>query len=155
MNWEQVKKAFDGSNMLFKRCDIYLVKLELCPDSVTNANRSSVCDPRFAKFRASHLKVIQILDTLSGKHVDSIVHTWHSVNQKSAIEYKVGCIVYPDFFDRDIDKICAPGIHYFKTLFAAYKYAESLFLDNGMVYGRSESYVKSYGFENLIVSDIF
>jgi len=161
MNWEEIKAAFNAKSNtevgLFKRCDNYLVKLELCKDTVTNANRQNVLDSRFAKFRASHLKVLQILDTYSGKNVDEIIHTWYYGEYKEkgkTIVYKVGSIVYPDSFEQDKDEVCAPGIHYFNTLFAAYEYGNRLFprfLDCGSVLSCDEAFVTSFGFDNVVV----
>jgi len=158
MNWQQVKAAFHAKSNaevgLFKRCDNYLVKLELCKDTVTNANRYYVQDLRFAKCRASHLKVLQILDTSSGENVDEIVHTWQprtwQAQQNKIIVYKVGSIVYPDSYERDEDKICAPGIHYFNTLFAAHEYPKCRFHDDGSVLNRDAEFVKEFGFDQLI-----
>jgi len=125
MNWEDIRDAFgETANRKYKRCNEYLVELELCPETKTNEFRSGVVDARFAKFRASQLKTTRILNTQTKKWVDEINHVWNDNMFKFEfpIVYKVGMIAYPSGFDTRLNDICAEGIHYFNTLLAAFAY---------------------------------
>jgi len=155
MEWEQVRDAFaqaqvrdafaqaqirDGfenaqvrdasSDRKYKRCNHYLVELEVCPETKTNECRKGVVDARFAKFRASQLKTTRILNTRTKQWVDEIEHVWkdelthfqHGLDVVYEVIYKVGVITYPSRFDTRLEEVCAAGIHYFNTLFAAHVY---------------------------------
>jgi len=142
MEWEEVRDAFGQAhpNRKYKRCGKHLVELEACTETKTNECRSDVADRRFAKFRASQLKPTRILSTLSKQWVDEIEHVWINTNvsfgfqREFPITYKVGYIARPTGFDDQLDRICAPGIHYFNTLLAAFMYRQGAsleFNDNG------------------------
>lgn len=105
----------------------WIVVMQKMDDTDTNESRNDVKDKRFAKFRADKLKVVNILDvnnpTITKK---AIVNTYNHDDEFLLVtSYEVGKIVVPHEFDRDDDMICSGGIHYFRTLIAAYFYREN------------------------------
>lgn len=99
----------------------YLVILEKLEDTLTNEARTGVVDATYAKFRADKLKVVGIIDTsYPDKKPAMITHVNKDLGK--SLVYIVGQIVLPDHFDPDIDVVCATGIHYFKSLEAAFFY---------------------------------
>ena len=75
-DWERVNSAFGhpclNPNYKYKRCQKYLLQLEVTDGTQTNEARINVKDVRFAKFRANQLKPIFIYDTEKGKSVQKI-----------------------------------------------------------------------------------
>jgi hypothetical protein len=97
--------------------------MEKLPDTRTNEARKNVDDDKYAKFRADKMKVILIFDIKNPDcQIDSIDNP-PPAPRASFLIYKKGEIILPDGFDEDVDKICSQGIHYFKTLDAAYFWA--------------------------------
>jgi len=97
----------------YKACRKSIVTLELLDDSKTNEKRL-VVDKNYAKFRCDKAKVVNIVNVKTGEKMveDVSIHN-------SSFEYTLGEIVMPDYFNTDINKVCARGIHYFKTKEAA------------------------------------
>jgi antitoxin component YwqK of YwqJK toxin-antitoxin module len=91
---------------------IILQKLE--GETQTNESRKNIVDPRYAKFRASHLKVILIFD-VSNPDIEYESSTNH-IYEDIKIIYKKGEIIYPDKFDPCLENVCSNGIHYYKTI---------------------------------------
>ena len=83
----------------------------------TNEGRNDVFDSNYAKFRCSSAIVVDIehYDTQEKMNMD--VSTYDS-----SFIYEVGKEVVPHKYGEDLNKICAPGIHYFKTKEAAESY---------------------------------
>ncbi len=94
---------------VYKACRNSIVTLQLFPDSVTNENREGVVDPLHAKFRTNKAQVVSMVDPFTKQLIteDTSLHD-------PKFSYKVGEIVQTPF-DNDINKVCASGIHYFKT----------------------------------------
>jgi len=130
------KEYLLDSKCVYKICtsgpNIYLVVLQKQPGVMTNESRETVVSANYAKFRANELMVKQIIDITSSNNmnscVDHIIHktSYYSYDigiptkiEKSTI-YKVNCNVKADMYCQDVNDICAGGIHYFKTLQAAY-----------------------------------
>jgi hypothetical protein len=103
-----------------KNIIIVLQKLEGENPTITNESRNGIIDPNYAKFRASHLKVILIFD------MDHPEIEYESIINKlfdyTLLTYRRDCIVYADKFDKNLDNICSNGIHYFKTVDGAFYY---------------------------------
>jgi antitoxin component YwqK of YwqJK toxin-antitoxin module len=55
----------------------------------------------------------------STKKVSSIL----SSNFENKLEYKIGKIIIPDDFDRNLEEVCSNGIHYFLKLECAFYYS--------------------------------
>lgn len=105
-------------------CNIYdvrdwLVVMEKCDDTKTNEGRNDVSDAKHAKFRASKLKVIDIINKTHGGKIDHVINV---TDFGKTLMYKVGKIVECDDYDDDLDIVCSRGIHYFKTMITAYYY---------------------------------
>lgn len=115
-------EAFTGQpEYVYKSCSGYLVILEKLEDTLTNEARTGVVDPKCAKFRADKLKVVCIIDTTNlDNRPEKIMHVYKELDKSLA--YIVGHIVYPDYFNHNINVICSTGIHYFKSLEPAFFY---------------------------------
>ncbi len=94
---------------VYKACRNSIVTLQLFPDSVTNENREGVVNPLHAKFRTDKALVVSMVDPFVQ---EAITEDTSLYDQK--FSYKVGEIAVTTF-DNDINKVCASGIHYFKT----------------------------------------
>lgn len=126
----------------------WLVVLKKISTTVTNECRSNVVDANYAKFRASELKVIKIINTTKPNYIKKKIT---NVFEDIKTVYKVGEIVKPSTeYDMGLDNVCSSGIHYFKTLEPAYFYEKSSYIvnngkvlswyDNGQMF-QSGSYV--------------
>jgi hypothetical protein len=95
-------------------------------DFKCNESRASVVNKDFAKFRSNGLLVVSIFDLVLKVELNSIFHTTITrngyYNGYYITEYEVGLIVKPEYFDENLEKICAAGIHYFLTRTAAVDY---------------------------------
>jgi hypothetical protein len=119
---EQLTLQYAGeeyANIRFKSCgELYLVVLELLEDSITNEARK-VFDTMHAKYRADKMRVVSIVNKITG---DTNMQKVYS-DTKELMYYLVGEIVTcVKPFCNDIKKICASGIHYFKSVEAAFWY---------------------------------
>jgi hypothetical protein len=86
---------------------------------ICNESRCSVINKNFAKFRCNGLLVVSIFDLFLKENLYSIIHETKVRSSKICTEYKVGYVVTPNYFDENIENVCAPGIHYFLTYEAA------------------------------------
>lgn len=97
----------------------WLIILKKCPDTKTNEARDYVFDKFYAKFRANKLEVIKIINIRSPQNTKTtIISEFKDIKTK----YTVGEIINANSYEEDINIICAPGIHYFKTIRPAYYY---------------------------------
>ena len=95
--------------IVYKACRNSIATLELLEDSITNEDRKDVVNSDFAKFRTNKVKVVEIVNVKTGKRLkfDSSIHLVNFI-------YEVGKVVETNYCS-DINKVCAEGIHYFKT----------------------------------------
>lgn len=95
----------------YKKCQGgRIVKLEILGEH--NEDRTDIVDKQFAKMRCSKAKVLKIHDF---QDETKTFDTAYGLNDHSFV-YRVGEIVEPtEAFDRDLDKVCTSGIHYFLT----------------------------------------
>ena len=140
-----------GNNDMTNKKDDYLTRC--------NENRQGVNNPKYAKFRASTLLVLKIFDANDVERtIDCLEH--ESIHSIAKTIYKVGMMVRPDNFDEDPDEVCSTGIHYFKSIKAAFWYRDqpddytgkwttygecgrkhcSIFVKNGMRHGKYRSF---------------
>lgn len=98
----------------------WIVIMKKIEDTKTNEERF-VVDKMHAKYRASELKVIEIINA-SNPEITKEFFTNKLHFQNKTTTYRVGCIVKPDFYNDDIKSVCSGGIHYFKTLESAFFY---------------------------------
>jgi hypothetical protein len=127
----RIKDHFKGFDQkyVYKKCsDAYsetnrsrkwLVVLKKTHDTKTNESRK-VNNPKTAKYRGSHLKVVLIVDVNDLTSTsDCVVNIIYGIKAT----YTVGEIVYADSYDEeDIETVCSGGIHYFKTIEPAILY---------------------------------
>jgi len=116
------------NNIVYKAGKNSIITLQLLPQSVTNENRKDIVNPKYAKYRTNLAMVISIQNLKSGDEMDSDVSDYDN-----NFFYRVGCLVTPEYFDHDTNKVCTGGIHYFKTREAAicYKSNNIAYYDNG------------------------
>ena len=115
----------DDPSYVYKLCDNkWLVIMKKNTDTKTNESRSNCVDTEYAKFRASQLDVIMIINVNDGTNVESIDNTYINVygDKESHIMYTVNKRVEADNFDTELNEVCSNGIHYFKSIKAAYFY---------------------------------
>jgi antitoxin component YwqK of YwqJK toxin-antitoxin module len=98
---------------------VWLVIMKKTNETIDNESRANVKNKMYAKFRANILYVEKIVSVMDPNcTVDYIVNTFGD----SRKAYIVGEIVSEPGYDSDIDIVCSCGIHYFRTLEAAYFY---------------------------------
>jgi antitoxin component YwqK of YwqJK toxin-antitoxin module len=120
----EYKQYIDDPMHVYKSCDdTWLVIMRKLLDTITNEGRDNVEDANYAKFRANKLKVIKIINLTDGSLINSIENRF----DHSSVTYAIDTIVFPNRYDMDKNKICTNGIHYFKTLDAAFYYQVSLY----------------------------
>jgi len=106
--------------------DYALAVMSLTKNSKTNESRlEGTGNHLFAKFRASELKVLDILNLETNEHHTSFMHRTF-IDNKSSVTYTVGEIVKPDHYDPDPYIVCSSGIHYFKSIEATVSYIPTL-----------------------------
>lgn len=108
-----------GDDKVDKRanCREWIIIMKKIEDTRTTESRI-VKDIKFAKYRASHLQVVLIVNKFD--FTKTLYYIYNYFNGKRT-KYKEGEIVYPDSFD-DSNKICSNGIHYFTSIEPAYYY---------------------------------
>jgi Family of unknown function (DUF5758)/MORN repeat variant len=105
---------------VYKAGENSIITLEI--KGKTTENRDWVYDPLHAKFRTNKAIVIDIENFKTGHQMKEDVS-----NHDCGFVYRVGEDVEVKNYDRDINEVCAPGIHYFKTK----ETAESWYLQYG------------------------
>ena len=130
----------------YKACTNSIVTLEPLPDTINNEKRKEVCDVLHAKFRCNRVKVISIINPITNEDMDKD----RSIYDENFI-YKTGKIVNCPDFNKNINKICGRGIHYFKTKETAvswfYQLTNNKFPDGKMTEwyeNGNKAYEKSY-----------
>ena len=103
------KKRKVSNNIGFKKCGVYIVKLQILGRH--NETRDYVVDKDHAKFRCSKALVLDILK-FNGK--SSKKHTVFS-DKDAYFKYTRGEVVEEKGFDKNLNEVCSSGIHYFKT----------------------------------------
>ena len=106
-------------DIVFKSCKDWIVVMKKNPDTETNELRS-VVNEMYAKYRANKLRVIKIFNKLNP--TATVSHVSSNAYEKKSITYRVGQCVYVKEvdFDTDMNNVCSTGIHYFKSVEAAF-----------------------------------
>lgn len=119
------EEYISDSNYVYKLCDgKYIVVMKKLPETVTNENRLSVFDPTRAKFRASVLDVVFIVNIYdTNDRPQQVLNKFRQYE----LMYTVGENIVPHEFNEDIDVVCTGGIHYFKTIDTAYTFSGGQF----------------------------
>lgn len=107
-----------GSDSVYKSCGNNIVVLKKLLQTRTNEKRKNIHDVRFAKFRADTLQVICIFSKTNPR-IQSI-STRNTIFTGIQLLYKVGNIMCIDNYDTNLDEVCTTGIHYFKSVEAAF-----------------------------------
>ena len=102
---------------VYKLCGTRIVVLKRRADTQTNESRAGIVDLRRAKYRGSRFDVEQIVDLVDMQPT----HIAHSDYALGFI-YEVGKTVEPQLFDKDLDEVCAHGIHFFIDIETAFYY---------------------------------
>jgi hypothetical protein len=114
------KRYEDDPNVVYKSCGDHIVVLKKLADTITNESRDNVKDRRYAKFRANKLEVLCIFQKNNPREqLETINDTFY---REKKLTYTVGKIVCVDDYDVYLNKIYASGIHYFKSVIAAFYY---------------------------------
>jgi hypothetical protein len=120
------KKYENDETYVYKNCvDIttsksYIVVMQKQTDTETNENRNTM-NVLYSKYRANKLKVVQIIC------LDDLTEETRITNNYSGIltKYETNKLVLPDGYDKNYEKICSSGIHYFKTIYPALFYGKN------------------------------
>ena len=137
---EAIKEFLNDNNNVFKSANKCVIVLQRTDNTKTNEDRDDVTDKRYAKFRGSEFLVIAIIDKFTGEKRNEVSNSFY---KEKKLLYKKEEIIRPDYFDEYIDKLCAPGIHYFRDYEAAFYYELNkeyngeykLWHDNGQLEG--------------------
>jgi antitoxin component YwqK of YwqJK toxin-antitoxin module len=113
-------KYLSDEGYVFKSCSKeWIVVLKKCKDTIINEFRGNIANEIYAKFRANKLKVVDIVHKFTDNTINEITNSYYAVK---TIKYKKGEIIEVADFNANLDKVCAPGIHYFKSAHAALYY---------------------------------
>jgi len=131
---KDLTRVLSESDCVYKACKNSLVTLRNFGKN--NEGRCGVVDPRYAKFRCAEARVVLIEYFVDHDSIDftrteeecrtGIIHDRIKFPYDRSI-YDENFVYTEDFdvssdFDEDINKVCAPGIHYFKDREAAISY---------------------------------
>jgi antitoxin component YwqK of YwqJK toxin-antitoxin module len=106
-------------NTVYKSCDVWIVVLEILPDTVTNESRSDISNERYAKYRANKLLVIDIVHKVDpSKKINSVQNTYYH----EKVTYTIGGVTQVENFDYNLNTVCSAGIHFFRSYKAAFFY---------------------------------
>lgn len=100
----------------FKSCFECIVILQIDPDTPNNESRS-VADENYATFRAKYMMPIAIFEKRDPRMTREYID---NTSYHKTLTYEVGSLANVEDFDNDIDMVSSAGIHYFKSIDAAY-----------------------------------
>lgn len=136
---ERLKQYSDDSSYVFKAANNgkrreWIVVMKKTKSTINNEQRTKVIDDKFAKFRADQLEVVEIVSSLDPKESTNYINNVYKRTSKAKIitRYEVGKIVIADAYDDAINHVCTNGIHYFKTIKAAFYYTTRPFDYSGV-----------------------
>jgi antitoxin component YwqK of YwqJK toxin-antitoxin module len=122
-------KAINGDYLInsiyvYKSCGEYVVILERLLDTITNENRNNIPNEQckqFAKYRGNKFLVKDIFHKFDSTNKVSSISS--SNFSQSKLEYEIGKLIIPDYFDTNLEDVCSNGIHYFLKLECAFYYS--------------------------------
>lgn len=110
----------NSTQLVFKSCADCIVVLEKTPNTITNEHRFELCDDlydqKYAKYRGSEFMVVLIFKK---SNPSCTIEKIKNTSYRDTIEYVTGTLVKVENFDKST-VICAPGIHYFKSITCAF-----------------------------------
>lgn len=116
-----IKKCLLNDQYVFKsagkKAD-FIVVLKKVIDTVTNEKRKGVINNMYAMFRGNIFFVEYIVNKFQKKELETI----ESSSQYGGIRlnYNLSSIISEPKYDNEVNNICTTGIHYFKSLEAAF-----------------------------------
>jgi antitoxin component YwqK of YwqJK toxin-antitoxin module len=131
---DQLKQKYPSNEgYVFKSCSKeWIVILQKLEDTKNNELRDGVKDSMYAKFRANKLFVVNIVHKFDNSKVSHEIK--NSEYADKTIVYKIWETNEVLNFDENLNKVYAPGIHYFKNPEAAFYY-ELKTVKNGLCKG--------------------
>ncbi len=130
------KKCFDACENEY----LIVLKKPSTTSFKSNENRKGVKNAKYAKFRCNGLIVIKIYDLRNQKFINQVCNHF----QCYKLTYTVNNLVVPNYYETNMQEICAPGIHYFLTFEQALRYCT--FVE--FIYGYNAD--GSFNFKNFI-----
>lgn len=119
---EKCASYIGNDQYVYKKCsNDMIVVLKKTDKTITNETRSSVIDPKYAKFRGNVFEVVHIFNAFNCDNE----YTEASSCYEKDFHYKLGHIVEVKNLDHIAGNICSTGIHYFKDIRGAYYYDSS------------------------------
>jgi hypothetical protein len=97
----------------YKIAGDYLIIGSIPEGAIHNLNRKGISNPNQAKYRTNLFQVIEIRPIKEGG--ECITEITNTVYTDKKISYIVGETTYEPNFDLNLNKVCAEGIHFFKT----------------------------------------
>lgn len=109
--------------------DGYMAKLAILDSGINNELRSGIKrqNAKTAEYRCSKALVLDIYHKDTKERVDKGV----SLNYRQLV-YEVGKVVEVEDYEKNLEKTCSRGIHYFLSEECAYFYATSTYGYNGV-----------------------
>lgn len=104
-----------------------IITLEIPADAKTNLYRSNIVDPQTAKYRTNKAIILKI----EGNRGKEYLSASSIFSGDVKIRYNVGEVVETNF-DRNIDKVCSTGIHFFLDKDVARNYGLEK-IENGII----------------------
>jgi antitoxin component YwqK of YwqJK toxin-antitoxin module len=110
----------------------WLVIMQYLEDTLTNESRTC-SDKGYAKFRGDKFEVIKIININDLSTKDKITNVFNSITEHGGkfqtttieLEYIVGEIVRVSDYDENVSEVCEKGIHYYKSISAAFCYGQN------------------------------
>lgn len=104
-----------------------LITLEIPEDALTNMERKSVAFRETAKYRANKALVTRIEDADGNTYESAKTRMFHD----KTLTYEVGKMVEEPSYNKDLEKVCAEGIHFFLNRRVAELYGR-IYIENGL-----------------------
>jgi hypothetical protein len=140
--WQKILHQFQDTNTYqYKWCENCIIELRHPKPEEINfqfyCNEARIVkNVRFAKYRANAMYVTRIWDCKKETWIDECIHYFFQLGQLMRITtYTINKIVIPHDYLVDEWVVCAPGIHYFQSLLAAFLYGHVTWVmdDDGTV----------------------
>ena len=157
-------QKYQTPNIVYKKCIIdnifYIIILGKMTDTITNELRCGTFDMIFSQFRGNKFIVCDIISIIDKKiktH-NTIINTFNNIKTDNVIktQYSVSKVVYPHFYDKDINNLNSGGIHYFISLEGAFYYNLPMFKDGiENVYDKNGILRVKYSLKNGIKNGLY
>lgn len=122
-NLDEIKKAHEGTRLVYKSCEQWLVVLAPTENTRTNEERDGIVNRWTAKFRGSEFMVVAIVNKYTPDRMTTVVSNTYYADK--TIEYEVGKLVRAEDYDPDLNNVCAAGIHFYLSAAPAFYLEDS------------------------------